>query len=185
MIVSLCERSRQQVEAILDLTQGSRLRLVSTPRERRASAYVPGTAGARLFSHTEWLLEYEEAPQAPRRECQAFDEVGNAIFVSLGVISQGCPPLEAISRTASVRLKELDDPWPEGYWGYLNRRRVFLIEKDCRPGLRQSERTELSRLQEQMESYLAAIAPLPFEGLEELERRIEEAFPDERRRGNV
>lgn len=58
-------------------------------------------------------------------------------------------------------------------WDARNRRRLHLINKELAGTAAESERQELVELQTSMAADLNAVAPLPFDRLDELERQLD------------
>jgi hypothetical protein len=57
-------------------------------------------------------------------------------------------------------------------WSILNRRRVFLIQKELAGGLSAAEVAELDSLQAEADRHMTAIAPRPLEMLWDIEREL-------------
>lgn len=83
----------------------------------------------------------------------------------------------ALSHTYGQRSASIADS-EDRQWEARNRRRLHLIEKELAGTLADVESRELAELQNSMAAELNAVAPLPFDRLDELERRL-----NARRRG--
>jgi hypothetical protein len=57
-------------------------------------------------------------------------------------------------------------------WAVLNRRRVYLIQKELTGRISAAEATELEALQAQADRHMAETAPRPLEALWDLERKL-------------
>jgi hypothetical protein len=80
----------------------------------------------------------------------------------------------ALSHTFGQRSVSFADA-EERRWEARNRRRLLLIDKELANDLSGPERVELEELGASMAAELNVIAPLPFDRLEELERRLNAA----------
>ena len=65
----------------------------------------------------------------------------------------------------------LASPTPAG-WAVLNRRRVYLIQKELTEQISVAEATELEALQAQADRHMAETAPRPLEFLWDLEQKL-------------
>jgi hypothetical protein len=77
----------------------------------------------------------------------------------------------AVSHTYGQRSASIADS-EDRQWEVRNRRRLHLIDKELAGTLVEVERQELAELQASMAAELNAVAPLPFERLDELERQL-------------
>jgi hypothetical protein len=59
-----------------------------------------------------------------------------------------------------------------GNWPVLNRRRIFLIQKQVAGDISAGELTELERLQVEADRHMSEVAPRPLEALWELKRKL-------------
>lgn len=144
------------------------------PQKARVQGWVynEGTGGSRLYA-VPFIRDEYELSREPLQKSLRFDcEVNWLQFRSMERGSYTFP-LEAMSITASATMNEFDESDGEPYWDRVNKRRVFLIDKELNSSLDEEENTELERLQAHLASYVDAIAPLPFAELEVFEALID------------
>jgi hypothetical protein len=117
--------------------------------------------------------------QAHVQRLDAFQRLSDAMY-TLGQISESAGLVlgaAALSHTYGQRSASISDS-EDRQWETRNRRRLYLIDKELAGTLAEVERQELVELQTSMAAELNAVAPLPFDHLDELERQF-----NERRRG--
>lgn len=68
--------------------------------------------------------------------------------------------------------QRLLSPLPPTDWVVLNRRRVYLIQKELTGRISAAEATELEALQAQADRHMAETTPRPLEALWDLERKL-------------
>jgi hypothetical protein len=83
------------------------------------------------------------------------------------------PPPGTLSRTVGA-CSATDGDYDGEAWMSMNDRRVFLIRKEADSGLSPSEEGELEELQSIIADYINKVAPLPWDRLEALERKVRE-----------
>lgn len=83
------------------------------------------------------------------------------------------PPPGTLSRTVGAR-SATDGDYDGEAWTSMNDRRVFLIRKEADSGLSPFEEEELDELQFMIADYINKVAPLPWDWLEALERKVRE-----------
>lgn len=105
----------------------------------------------------------------------ALQRLGDAVFVLLQISESAGLLLNAAARshTYGLRSASIADS-ADRQWDARNRRRLHLIEKELTGALVEDERQELAELQSSMAAELNAVAPLPFDHLDDLERRLNE-----------
>ena len=134
---------------------------------------------ARTTPHGSWgarSVMVEQAPATPTTEPGFLRLLADAAFVISAVTGSSGMVLgtAAMSHTFGDRSASYADT-ESAQWAQMNRRRVFLLEKDRAMGLDAAQTEELTRLREQLSRALNARDPLPFDRLSELERRVAEA----------
>ena len=109
----------------------------------------------------------------------ALQRLSDAMFTLLQISESAGLVLgaAAVSHTYGERSASIADS-EDRQWEVRNRRRLHLIEKELAGILVEAERRELAELQASTAAELNAVAPLPFDRLDELERQL-----NARRRG--
>ncbi len=105
----------------------------------------------------------------------ALQRLSDAVFTLLQISESAGLILNAAARSHTYGLRSASIADSEGrQWDARNRRRLHLIEKELAGALAEVERQELAELQSSMAAELNAVAPLPFDHLDELERQLNE-----------
>ncbi len=120
-------------------------------------------------------LKVDQAPSPSSREGAVLRLLANSAFVLAAVTGSSGMVLgtAAVSHTFGGRSASYPDSEQE-QWEQMNRRRIFLLEKERTTGLDSDHAEELRRLREHLGRALSALDPLPFDRLNDLERRVGE-----------
>ena len=121
--------------------------------------------------HQAW--DEEKVAEQPFQVSLNFDSLVDSMLLHSIERDSYTFPWAAVSITSSATMHELRDSEREGFWERLNKRRIFLIDRELSSSLNEDETTELEWLQARLASYVDAIAPLPFAELEAFEALID------------
>jgi hypothetical protein len=104
----------------------------------------------------------------------ALQRLSDAVFVLFLLSESAGLILSAAARSLTYGLRSASIADSEDQqWDARNRRRLHLIEKDLAGALAEVERQELAELQSSMAAELNAVAPLPFDHLDDFERQLD------------
>lgn len=108
----------------------------------------------------------------------ALQRLSDAVFALVQIGESSGLVLNAAARSHTYGLHSASIADSEDrQWDARNRRRLHLIDKELAGSLAAVERQELAELQLSMAADLNAVAPLPFDHLDELERQLNERRP--------
>lgn len=145
------------------------------PQKARVQEWISyGTGGSRLSALPFIIRDEDEVSRELLHQRFRIDYDINWLLFSSMERGLCRIPLEAMSTTNSATMNEFDESDGGSYWERLNKRRIFLIDRELNSSLSDREISELEWMQARFTAYLDAIAPLPFAELEAFEAKIDE-----------